>query len=107
MMDFMAGPPPEGAAPPMDLMAALGGGAPGLPQEAPPEQAGPGSEIEALDAILAAIEAYKGISTVDESERLQAEKMSTIAQQLKAQNEKMTDQVTGASPALRKALGPA
>jgi hypothetical protein len=110
VMDMMAGgPPPGAAAPPAggpDLAAALGlGAAPPPPTQGVDNPAG-GSELDALDAILQAIDAYMAIPTVDEGERLKAEKMSTLAQELKAQNQKMSDQLSGANPALRKALGP-
>jgi hypothetical protein len=108
-MDFMAGPAAAGGGgPPPDLAALLGGGGPGggtPPAEAAAPQEGmPTSEADALDAILQAVEAYMGLPSVDEGERLQMEKVTTIVQQVKAQNQKMEDQVTGASPSLRKAL---
>jgi hypothetical protein len=92
-------PEPGGAGP--DLAALLGGGpTPGVDNT----QQG-GSELDALDQIAIAIDAYIQIPTVEESERLIAEKMKTMVQQLKAQNEKMADQVSGGSPAQRKAIG--
>lgn len=98
-MDFLAGAGPP-AAPPggPDLAAALGGGGGGADEE-------PLSEVEALDAILMACHDYAAIPTVEESERLEIEKVTTIVQQLKAKNEKMSDSITGANPAMRKALG--
>ena len=119
-MDLISGrglPPPDagGGAPPPDLAALLGmggggppgGGAPMAPPEAPPEEpAAPTSEVDAIRAILDAIETYKTIGSVDESERLIAEKMSTMAQQLLANNEKMADELTGGSSAMRKVLAP-
>jgi hypothetical protein len=107
-MDFLAGAP-AGAGPPPggggDPLAALLG-----PQGPPPDgrTAGVdpgGSELDALDDILVACRAYMAIPTVEESERLEMEKVTTIVQKLKAQNEKMADEVTGGSPAIRKALG--
>jgi hypothetical protein len=90
-------PGPGGA----DLAALLGGGpTPGVDNT----QQG-GSELDALDQIAIAIDAYIQIPTVEESERLIAEKMKTMVQQLKASNEKMADQVSGGSPAQRKAIG--
>jgi hypothetical protein len=127
VMDMMTrgGGGPEGAAagPPPDLAALLGAGGPGAgPTPMPGPEAGPppgppgpspgadsanagGSELEALDTILQDIDAYLAIPTVSEGEKLIAEKMSTMAQQLKAQNEKMSDQISGGSPAARKAFG--
>jgi hypothetical protein len=64
-----------------------------------------GSEVDALDAILMAVDAYIAIPSVSEQERLEAEKMKTMAQKLKAQNEKMADELSGQTPALRKAVG--
>jgi hypothetical protein len=103
------------AAPPPDLAALLGAGGGGPPPGEPPPTSEPtigadspnagGSEVEALDEVLVAIDAYMAIPTVSEQERLIAEKMSTMAQQLKAQNEKMSDQISGGSPAARKAFG--
>jgi hypothetical protein len=109
-MDMIAGRAAP-AGPPPDLAALLGGGPPAGPP-APVRLPGVdapagGSELDALDDILAACEAYKAIPTVEESERLEIEKVTTIVQGLKAQNEKMSDEITGGSPALRKALGPA
>lgn len=111
----------------MDMMSRGGGGPPppgladvlGMPQRPGPGNPGPGlgptpgadspnaggSELEALDAILEAVDAYLAIPTVSEGEKLIAEKISTMAQQLKAQNEKMADQISGGSPAARKAFG--
>lgn len=103
------GPGPGGPAPGPggpDLAALLGAGA--GDQGATPGADNPaegGSELEALDAVLSAIDGYMQIPTVSEQERLLAEKMSTIAQQLKASNEKMADQISGGSPAARKAFG--
>src|SRR5262245_59272110 len=121
--DVGPGGPGPGAGPPPDLAAALGLGG-GPPPDAGPPPAGPppdlappgptpgadnpeagGSELDALDVILAGIENYMAIPTVLEQERLIAEKMSTMAQQLKAQNEKMSDQISGGSPAARKVFG--
>jgi hypothetical protein len=81
------------------------GGGPPAPEGGPTPGADAGGEIDALDAILAAIDNYMSIPTVSEQERLMAEKMSTLAQQLKASNEKMADQISGGSPAARKAFG--
>jgi hypothetical protein len=106
-MDMMTGgaPPSGGGGGAPDLATALGMG--GAPAGGPTDAATGGGgdpEVVALDAILAAIDAYIQIPSVDENEKLQAEKMSTIAQQLKAANQKMSDQISGANPALRKAL---
>jgi hypothetical protein len=107
------GPPPDmGAAPGaagLDLMSALGGGAPlpGPPDQGPPADQGPpqpASEGDALDAIMAAVDAYVSMPGVDESEKLTMEKITSLVQGIKAANQKSTDSVTGASPQLRKAL---
>jgi hypothetical protein len=100
-----AGPGPGGpglgpGGPPPDLAALLGGATPGVDS-----QEG-GSELDALEQISIAVDAYMQIPTVEESERLIAERIKTMVQQLKANNEKMSDQMSGGSPALRKALGP-
>jgi hypothetical protein len=116
-VDFMAGagqpaPPPGGAGP--DLAALLGAGGP--PPGPPPDQApSPGvdavggeggpSEVEALQAILMACHEYMAIPTVEESERLTIEQCTTQIQKLLAANEKAADSISGANPALRKALG--
>lgn len=105
---LQGGGPGPGAPSPADLAAVLGipaGGPPPGPSPGVDNPAG-GSELDALDAISAAIDSYMQIPTVEESERLIAEKMSTMVQQLKASNEKMADQISGGNPAMRKALGP-
>jgi hypothetical protein len=94
------GPGPGPGGPPPDLAALLGGATPGV------DSMEGGSELDALDDILVACRAYMAIPTVEESERLEMEKVTTIVQGLKAKNEKMADQMSGGSPALRKALGP-
>jgi hypothetical protein len=103
-MDFLAGQgaqPAVGGAPAGgDLAALLGGATPGA--DNPAEG---GSEVDALDQVLMAIDAYIAIPSVSEQERLVAEKMKTMAQQLKADNEKMADEISGGSPAQRKAVG--
>ena len=103
-MEFMSGGPP---APPGemggggDLASLLGAGpTPGVDD---PQQGG--SELDALDAILMSIDDYIAIPTVSEQERLQAEQMKTMAQKLKADNEKMADEISGENPAMRKSLG--
>ena len=111
-MDFMAGAgpppaPPGGAGP--DLAALLGGGGPPPGPSPGVDAAGGGSgmsEVEALDAILMACHDYAAIPTVEESERLIIEQCTTQIQKLKAQNEKAADSLTGANPAMRKAMGP-
>jgi hypothetical protein len=108
-MDFLAG----AAAPEM-----MGAGAPAAPAAGGPDLAallGPtpgvddpaegGSEIDALDAILMACDAYIAIPSVTEQERYVIEQCKSNVQKLKAQNEKMADQISGGTPAARKALG--
>ncbi len=76
------------------------------PGAAPPtEGAAPASEVQTLKDLLGMANSFKGIGTVTEQERSQIEKVTTILQQLLASNEKMSDQMTGATPALRKAFG--
>lgn len=77
---------------------------PEAPLEASP--VGGGSEVEVLRQLIELARQYLAIPTVEESERLEVEKTTTIFQKLLAQNEKMSDQITGADPATRKALGP-
>lgn len=100
---MMGGAPPAGGVPPggggADLGALLGAGG-----QEPQQTSPPSSEVDALDAIMASMEAYLQIPSVDEQERLAIEKCKTAVQQLKAKNQQMVDQVTGASPSLRKAL---
>ena len=85
------GAPPAEAAPP--------------PAAEPP--GGGGDEVGTLKQLLSIADSFKQIGTVTEQERAQIEKVTTILQTLLAQNEKMSDQMTGATPALRKAYGPA
>jgi hypothetical protein len=59
-----------------------------------------------LKDLVTSTKAYMEIPSVDENERLEATKALQIFQKLLASNEKMSDQVSGASPALRKALTP-
>lgn len=98
-MDFMSGAPPAAGGGGPDLASLLG------PTPGVDNPAEGGSEVDALDGILMAIDAYIAIPSVSEQERLMAEKMKTMAQQLKAQNEKMADDLSGNTPALRKAVG--
>lgn len=70
-----------------------------------PEQGG--SEVDSLRTLIAAARDYTAIPTVEESEKLEVEKCITIFQKLLADNQRMADQLAGANPAVRKALGPA
>jgi hypothetical protein len=106
-MDLLSGP----AAPEMmgapggggsDLAALLGAGGPTPGVDNPAEG---GSEVDALDDILMALDAYIAIPSVTEKERLTIEKCKTYVQQLKADNEKMAEEISGSTPALRKAVG--
>src|SRR5262245_13458552 len=101
------GPGPGAGGPDLAALLGMGGGGPPEAAEQTPGVDNPegGSEVEALDVILAAIDNYMGIPTVSEQERLIMEKCSTMVQQLKAQNEKMSDQISGGSPAARKVFG--
>jgi hypothetical protein len=104
------GPPPGAeAGPPPDLagLLGMGGGGPEAPPGPTPGVDAPtgGSELEALDIILTGIDNYMAIPTVSEQEKLIMEKVSTMVQQLKAQNEKMSDQISGGSAAARKVFG--
>lgn len=106
------------------ILEALGGAgapaAPDLPPSIPDPEAGaapvgsgpssgtgaaPASEVQTLKDLLGLADTYKTIGTVTEQERAQMEKVTTILQTLLASNEKMSDQMTGATPALRKAFG--
>jgi hypothetical protein len=103
-MEFMAGGPPAAPAAPMggggpDLAALLG------PTPGVDDPAEGGSEVDALDQILIACDAYIAIPSVTEQERLEIEKCKTAVQKLKAQNEKMADEMGGTTPAMRKAVG--
>ncbi len=75
--------------------------------EAPLEAApvGGNTEVDILRQLISLVREYTAIPTVEERERLEAEKTSTIFQKLLADNEKMSDSLTGADPAMRKALG--
>lgn len=96
---------PAGGAPPADLPLEI-------PDPEPPEQAleadpvGGGSEVDVLRQLITLGREYTAIPTVEERERLEMEKATTIFQKLLADNEKMSDSLTGADPAMRKALGP-
>lgn len=104
------------------LMAAGGGdtGAAVAPVDVPPasipdpephlapadeEAAEPQNEVGILKQLISLGRQYTDMQSVEESERLEMEKATTIFQKLLAQNEKMSDQLTGADPATRKALG--
>jgi hypothetical protein len=98
------------------VMDALMGGGGGLPPEIPDPEApaappagptGGGNEVDTLKTLITMGRDYTAIPTVTEKERLQMEKCLTIFQQLLAENESMANQLTGADPALQKALGPA
>ena len=87
---------------------AAGGLPPEIPDpEAPPEPAAAGgaTEVDILRQLISLTRDYTAIPSVDERERLEAEKATTIFQKLLADNEKMSDKLTGADPAVRKALG--
>jgi hypothetical protein len=100
----------------------LGGGAPAgadvpmtagseppltIPDPEPQLAAGGGrDEVTVLKDLLGLIQEYRSIPTVEETERLEAAKADTILQKLLADNQKMADGLTGADPAVRKALGP-
>jgi hypothetical protein len=95
--------------------AAGGGGAPAdLPPSIPdpeagmlpPESAGGGDEVGTLKEMLGLADTYKSLPTVTEQERAKMEKATTVLQDLLASNEKMSEQLTGAAPAMRKAFGP-
>lgn len=101
----------------MILEQLMGGGGGGLPPSIPdpePQAAAapapspapaPSGEVETLKALLGMARDYTVIPSVTEQERAQMEKVTTIVQTLLASNEKMSDQMTGATPALRKAYG--
>ena len=72
---------------------------------APPGETSPPSEVQTLKDMLGMADGYKSISSVTEQERAQMEKVTSVLQTLLASNEKMSDQMTGATPALRKAYG--
>jgi len=61
--------------------------------------------VQTLKDMLGMADGYKSISSVTEQERAQMEKVTSVLQTLLASNEKMSDQMTGATPALRKAYG--
>lgn len=77
----------------------------GVPTTAPSAGGAPASEVQTLKDLLGLADSYKSIGTVTEQERAQMEKVTTIIQTLLASNEKMSDQMSGATPALRKAFG--
>lgn len=62
-------------------------------------------EVGVLKQLITLGRQYTDLPTVEESERLEMEKATTIFQKLLASNEKMADSLTGANPATRKALG--
>lgn len=102
---------------PLEMLMGGGGGAaapadmpPSIPDPeagaaAPPAPSGGGGEVETLKSMLGLADEYKRLPSVTEQERAQIEKATTILQSLLASNEKMSDQMSGATPALRKALG--
>jgi hypothetical protein len=79
-----------------------------IPDPEPQLAAGGGErdEVTVLKDLLGLIQEYRAIPTVEETERLEAAKADTIFQKLLADNQKMADGLTGADPAVRKALGP-
>jgi hypothetical protein len=98
----------------LTMLEGAGGGAPAeLPPSIPDPEAGAmepptggGSEVDTLKEMLGLGRQYLDIPTVTEQERAQMEKATTVLQQLLASNEKMSEQLTGAAPAMRKAFGP-
>jgi hypothetical protein len=65
----------------------------------------PDSEVDLLKSMLTLARDYLDIPTVEEDERLKMEKITTSLQLLLADNQRMSDQVTGSSPQTRKLLG--
>lgn len=95
----VAVPPDAGALPPeIDDPEPDLAPAPAAPQ-------GGTDEVGVLKQLIDLGRQYTDIPTVEESERLEMEKATTIFQKLLASNEKMADSLTGADPATRKALG--
>lgn len=96
------------AAPAADLPPSIPdpeAGTAAAPEMATSTAAAPASEVETLKNMLGLADEYGRIPTVTEQERAQIEQARTILQRLLASNEKMSDQMTGATPALRKAFG--
>jgi hypothetical protein len=100
-------PGPLGAPlPPDGLPPDIGAGPPPTATELPAiPAAGGDSEVDLLKAMIVSAHDYLDLPTVEEHERLQMEKVTTILQQLLAANQKMSDQATGASAQTRKLLG--
>jgi hypothetical protein len=74
-----------------------------LPPGPPP--AGGDNEVDLLKAMIVTARDYLDLPTVDESERLQMEKVTSILQGLLASGQKAADTLLGTSTATRKALG--
>jgi hypothetical protein len=88
-------PDPEAGA----ASAAAGGAA-----TAPAAETASRGEIETLKQLLGLADDYKRIPSVTEQERAQMEQVTSVVQKLLASNEQMSDQMSGATPALRKAF---
>lgn len=102
-----SGAPPAGP----DLPPAIPDPEPHLspaPEAAPPE-AEPTDpqqqEVESLKTMLGMSRDYLSISTVEPSEAVKMKKIELLLHELLADNQKGQDALTGANPALRKALG--
>lgn len=93
-------PDPELGAAPDPMM-----GGPEMMGAAAPPQGG-GSETDDLQNILGLTNMLKQRPSVTHQERSQLEQVTSILQKLLAGNEKMSDQVMGTSPALRKIFAP-
>lgn len=88
--------PPEGGAE-AEAGADPAAGAPEDPQSA---------EVETLKSLLGLTSSYLSLPTVEPDEALKVKKIEMLVHELLAGNQKMQDSLTGANPAMRKALGP-
>lgn len=86
-------------------------GGPGGPDPAapPPDEADPArhasNEIDSLHMLISAARDHMDIPTVEPSEKHEMSKALMIFTKLLAGNQSMADSLSGANPALRKALG--
>jgi hypothetical protein len=107
----LPGTPGPLAAPATDEAAPLDlAGPPAAATELLPPPPGPGDEIGLLKAMLVTARDYTDLPTVEESERLEMEKVTTILQKLLADNQRMADSATGFAAyteAARRAASPA
>lgn len=99
-----AGGPPPAIPDPEPHLAAEGGAAGEAGVHAAAAPPSDGDEVDTLNELLGLSRSYLEIPSVEPDEAVQMKKVELIVHQLLAKNQKDQDSLSGANPAMRKAL---